>query len=547
MRNKPRVLFNSEFSAFSTGFSTYYLEVIKRFYESGYEVAELAGFCDPSDPRLSDYPWKVYPVVPHKDDKKGNEVYRADPINTFGKWKFEQTCLDFKPTHIAECRDFWYFAYVEKSPFREFFNHIIFPAVDGQPLMSSWMNSIMDADAVLGYTDWGLDVIKEQCPQAKIAGTASPGIDINAYKVIRDKRSHKLAFGMEPDSLIIMTVMRAQRRKLFPDLIQAFQDFLRKAPKELSDKTFLYLHTCWPDLNWDFPKLLKETDISHRVIFTYMCRTCGAVFPSLFQDAKGICKVCQGNNAVMPTSKLGVPREVLGKIYGLADVYVSYSTNEGFAFPLLEAAASGVYPMAVDHTAMSDVIRKLNGVPIKVKRTYREPETHRIMGLPDNDHLVEELIKFLALPMEARAAKGFMSRVAAEKSYGNWDDTALKWMQVVDRLPPKGNWDTPSRLRRPNYNIPNNLGNTQFVRWCIMNIACDPKLINSHFEKTLLRDLNWGRSIDNMTGWGFNDLSMASAQPNIIPVTRQTVVDICGNIVTAFNNWESTRCGGRIG
>ena len=100
------------------------------------------------------------------------------------------------------------------------------------------------------------------------------------YKPVEDKRKHKQFVGLDPDCKIIGTVMRNQRRKLYPDLFEAFKKFLDKA----EDKNYyLYCHTSYPDLGWDIPELLNEHGIGSKVLFTYICPETKKPFVSVFK------------------------------------------------------------------------------------------------------------------------------------------------------------------------------------------------------------------------------------------------------------------------
>jgi len=52
---------------------------------------------------------------------------------------------------------------------------------------------------------------------------------------------------------------------------------------------------------------------------------------------------------------LGMPRELMAKIYQAFDVLLSPSKGEGFGIPILEAQASGIPVICSDHSAMSEL------------------------------------------------------------------------------------------------------------------------------------------------------------------------------------------------
>ena len=62
----------------------------------------------------------------------------------------------------------------------------------------------------------------------------------------------------------------------------------------------------------------------------------------------------------------GVSNEYLSDIVNCFDVYLQYANSEGFGLPQVAAAACGVPVMSIDYSAMSSVVRKLGGTPLKV-------------------------------------------------------------------------------------------------------------------------------------------------------------------------------------
>jgi glycosyltransferase involved in cell wall biosynthesis len=323
---KKRILHIGESSFLSTGYAVYSHEVNKRLYATGkYEIAELGCFAEHNHPMSNRIPWRYYVNMPDKNNP--NEVARFNarqPNNSFGEWKFEETCLDFKPDIVWDIRDWWNCEFEERSPFRQYYHWSIMPTVDAYPQHPQWLGTYINADSVFTYTDWALLVLNQSKNLIKTVGTAAPGADVKTFKPVINKKQHKANWGIPPESLIIGTVMRNQKRKLFPDLFASFAMFLKQAPKIIADKSYLYLHTSYPDW-WDIPSLIHEHEISHRCLFTYKCIDCGTAFPSFYQDARGICIRCKKDRAMLPNTHTGISREELASINNLFDCYVQYA------------------------------------------------------------------------------------------------------------------------------------------------------------------------------------------------------------------------------
>lgn len=546
-QRKKRILMCNEASFLNTGYSTYGYEVLRRLHDTGkYDIAEFATYGHAGDPRARQLPWAWFPNMPDGNNDDQIKEYESKTTNQFGEWRFEETCLKFQPDIVFDIRDHWMFQYQIYSAFRPYYWHVIMPTVDAMPQENIWINDFMQADKVLTYTDFGMKTLNDQAAnQMKLFKTASPGADLDTLKPIANKSELKKSMGLPEDTLIIGTVMRNQKRKLYPDLFLAFAEFLKQAPPELARRAILYCHTSYPDVGWDLPLLLKESGISHKVFFTYICKQCGAVTAMKYTDINAPCRRCSQPKCGFPNPQFGVTKETLGRIYNLFDIYVQYAICEGAGMPQIEAASCGVPIMAVDYSGMEDIVRKLNGTPIKVQRFYREAETHRIMAMPDNQDLINSLISFLSLPTPVRARKGKEARELCEKYY-NWDGVAKIWEEAFDSLPIRPieeTWKSPARIFNPEPfdQATNNMSNEGFVKWAIIHLAKEPRLLNTYVEQKFIRDLNFGQTYDYMGVPYFSDLSSLGIRPKLRPFTRQDFLVELDRLVNMRNVWEQRR------
>jgi glycosyltransferase involved in cell wall biosynthesis len=543
MTRKKRILWVGEASFISTGYATYAREVLSRLHATGkYDIFELGCYGPWGDERASSLPWPYMTAMPRPGDDQDQQQYTAHPINQFGEWRFEEACLRHKPDCVLDIRDWWMVEFQERSPFRPFYHWAIMPTVDAAPQDEQWISTFTNADAVFTYTDWAQEVLRQQGrDKIKLKCPAPPGADTQVLAPVMDRRAHRRAIGVDEDCLIVGTVMRNQRRKLYPDLIQAFAKFLKTAPAELARKTYLYMHTSWPDIGWDIPRLLAEEGVGHRCLFTYVCSHCQASFPSFFADAKAVCRNCGQHQAAFPNSNAGISREGLASVINLFDVYVQYANSEGFGMPLVEAASCGVPVMAVDYSAMSDVVRKLQGIPINVQRYYRESETHCWRALPDNDHFVAELTYFLGLPSAVRQANGMQARQAVLRHY-TYERTASIWETHLDGLEVRDDlWSAPARIHTPVTAVPANLSNDALVQWGIIHVAGRPELLHSYMALRMVRDLNWGATLPQMGGLYFNEASTLGTQARFQPFTRDQALQELLKLCEQKNYWETRR------
>jgi glycosyltransferase involved in cell wall biosynthesis len=544
---KKRILFVGEASYLGTGFSTYWNEVIKRIHATNeFEIAEMGSYSFDGDPRIQSIPWKFYSVVPHPNDAKGNQIFKSDVENQFGKWRFDQICLDFKPDIVATLRDFWMDNFINHSPYRKYFKLIWQLTIDGVPQRDLWLDAYKQCDACLTYSKWGMDVMKKE----GFAGTnlltiASPGADLDVFKPPANKKDHKTKMGIDPNSIIIGTVMRNQKRKLYYDLIESFAKWVQKAKTkghtELVRKTFLYLHTSYPDVGYDIAKAIQEFGVGNKVIMTYLCSNCGVVYPSFFNGELAICRKCKTMSAHPPNANASCSREVLANIMQCFDLYVQYSISEGWGMPLTDAMACGIPCMAVRYSAMEDHLKCPTSIPIEVGRFFYESivETEQRRALPDNNDFVNKLDHFIKLSEEKRNQLSIDTRnyaVENDSVYGqneklprfSWDRTAAIWQNILREYPiydPKDTWlNTIPNIYKPKLSQSlNQLNNLEFIRSIVANVLNRPDLINSQFAIEWIKYLNAGFRING------NER---------INVDRKYVIDTFMKMIEYKNNME---------
>ena len=154
--------------------------------------------------------------------------------------------------------------WIKDNPLRSFFHWVWMPTVDSAPQKREWLETFRTCDAILAYSEFGEKTLAEQSNGTiNTIGCASPAIDPKVYYPFSDKAEHKKSLGIPEDSFVVGTVMRNQKRKLFIELMRSFKLFLDKAPKDIREKTYLYLHTSYPEkVGWDIQGGILETGIA---------------------------------------------------------------------------------------------------------------------------------------------------------------------------------------------------------------------------------------------------------------------------------------------
>lgn len=543
---RKRILFCNEFSLMATGYANYGLELISRLYDlDKYDIAEFASYVSYDDAKTTQLPWKIYTNSPPERDQAAHQQLNSNPTFQFGAWRFDEVVLDFKPDIVVSFLDPWMFEHISSSPLRKYFRFLIMPTVDSRPQQEGWLEMFADADGVFTYSDWGLKVLEEEgAGRIKLIDSAPPCSNIKKFFPIPDKQLHRKEMGFSGDMFIVGTVMRNQKRKLYPDLFDAFNKYLEKCKgSPLYERSYLYCHVSYPDLGWDIPDLVKRYGLGHKIIFTYVCRNCSHIFSSFFKDARTVCPRCGRLEAGLPNTKIFIDPLALGAIMNLFDVYVQYSIAEGFGIPLVEAAQCGVPVMAVDYSAPEDIVRKLEGKPIKVQRLFLEPETMAYRAYPDNEHLADELYHLANDPKGIRDQKGYKSYSLCRKHY-DWNKTAQKWENAIDSLEsPQFGWSDEPRITSPATSLPQNLDNSNFVNWCIVNILGEPEKVNSYLAVKTIKELNYGASIQGFGGLYLNEQSALGTKPTWTECNRETIAQRFYEIAQHRNHWEQRRCG----
>ncbi len=533
-----KVLACGEASFLSSGYAIYMRNLLSELSKkSDLEIAEFGIYADVADKRHQGS-WKFFGNNPVGEAE--NKIYSAHPTNEFGGFRFEETLLKFKPDVVFDIRDHWHFLHEANSPFRRHFKWLVLPAVDAEPQNPDWIATYVKADGVLTYTDWNGKLLQKQS-NGKINWLgAAPNAPESDFIAITNRDELKKVGGLEQYPYIIGNVMRNQARKLYPDLFESFANFLKKTGRE---DVYLWCHTSYPDGNgWDFPFYLQEYSIGHKVLFTYQCLTCGDVKPKRFTDAFSMCDRCNNPTSTMTNPSIGIDSRVLAQIYNCFDLYVQYANSEGLGMPVVEASACGVPVMSVDYSAMSDIVRKVDGTPIKVKGFYHEIATNCKRAVPDNNDLTEQLIKFFNTPKAIHESKRPARALKTRKDF-SWEKTADIWYNAIQSVAKKPSvpWNAQPMIRTINNTPPENLTNGQFAEWLIVSVLQEPERLGSYFHSKLIRDLNYGfMKLDN-AGLYFNEFISVNHAQHYQDFKREDAFKMIANIAHNRNLWEERR------
>lgn len=532
---KKKVLMVTEFSQLPTGYSVYSKELLSRLGRH-FDIAELACYCSSDNPQISSVPWKVYPNKPLANTPEYQQ-YKSSPTAEFGEFSFNSVLLDYQPDFVIDIRDFWMMSFEHNSPFRKFYKHCIMPTVDATPQNIEWIDTYSQADAVFTYSEFGRDTLLKQNPSISFKGVASPCAS-HSFHPIKDKKALRESFGMDDAPFIIGTVMRNQRRKLYPDLFVAFRKFLDETKR---NDVFLYCHTSYPDVGWDIPSLLIQNNLMNRVLFTYKCSKCGHISCAFFSDVMKNCNHCNTFNSGICGINNPLSETELSRVYNIFDVYVQYANSEGFGMPQLEAAQCGNLVLSINYSAMESVINNIDGIPLRYTSLAVEAETGCLRAIPDNEYFVKTL-KSIINDGKKNIHEGGRTCYINTISKYNWDKTAAVWIDYIasaDIIPIQESWKSPINIKQP---APlNNLTTpSDQATFLISEVLCKPELIGGYLWRRLLKELTYKSTVENLNSFYINEHHYKDAL-KMKPFTYKDAYDSMVSLRTYYNTWEQHR------
>lgn len=531
-----RVLAITDFSELATGYGVYCKELLTGLQARGHEIIELACGCTDNDPKLNNVKWTVIANQPSKNSK-ARKAYDELPLSEYGAWQFEDLCITHKPDTILLFRDIWFDEFVLRSPLRDYFSVVCMPAIDAEPQNKNWLKWYEKPDSVLCYTQWGLDMMKNSgynIPTYKIAPPIAP----KEFNRLPNKERFKQALNLG-DIRIAGFVGRNQKRKLFPDLYQAFSQYLKEEP---DSNVYLYCHTSYPDRGWELDEEISKYGISNRVLFTYICQNCRFIEPSLFRGASSYCIRCQYNNSmVLSRGDVSLSNTEMCKIYNLFDLYIQYAQNEGYGMPLAEAAACGVPGVAVDYSAMSEVCKLINGKLIPVIGFHQELETGRKFAIPDNTVLIQYLKDFFSQSYQMQDRDGILARILYQQNW-SFDKTIDTWDEAIKNVKAKLPWNSPARIYPIPENVIQNVDNTYFAKWLIASVLRQPELLGTEIELRLIRDLNNQITVGGCGGQYYHEHNgIINSHVKYEKFDRNIAFNVFRNMLAVRNKWEELR------
>lgn len=529
----------TEASFLPTGYAVYSKELLSRLHANPLlEVAELSCYTDMDNPLYRQIPWRAYANKPLENSPE-MAIYQSSTTNKYGEFTFNTVCMYFRPHFVIDIRDPWMFEFESRSPFRNFFKHILMPTVDSAPQHPEWLDWFSEADGVFTYSEFGLETLANQSNTINLLGVASPCASSD-FEILKNKTGNRTEHSIPNDIYLVGTVMRNQPRKLYPDLFQSFRKVLDNTGRE---DVFLYCHTNYPDVGWEIPDLLMEFNLSNKVLFTYKCKNCSKVSTSFFRDS-----ICQCSNCGhFKNSLAGLGNSLtdteLNKIYNLFDIYVQYANSEGFGMPQLEAAQAGNIVISVDYSAMASVIKSIGAYAVPVLHYSRESDTGCYRAIPDNNAFQEILTKLISKPRHELDQEGSNVSTLTKIIY-NWDKTAHAWADYLtssDTIPDHLTWKSPIAIQKPAPFNPNLMHPKDQANFLVAEVLRKPELIGRYLWRRFMKDLTYGRRLDNTEGNFYFNEHHIKDQVRSKPFSFKDAYGEMIKLREYYNTWEINR------
>lgn len=389
-----RLLWISDSPQTPSGFAAVTRAVCGRLASRGHEL-EILGWQDHW--RTSD--WEGIPVRPVRWDAFGSDVLLS-------------YLLRFRPDFIITLGDPWWLGFMTDPPVQRFLDAsgtrwLLYYPVDGADaegrLPSAWCRVLEAADIPVAMSRFGQAV----SARSGVRSAYLPhGCDLDIFAPPADKAAAKAALGYD-GAFVILSDARNQPRKLLPRMLDIVAEFARGKPDVI-----VHVHAD------------PDDDAASSDLYRYRLREDVAVM--------GLADTVRLTENFKMRSLGGLPVAELARIYEAADAHLLCSWGEGFGLPNLQAAATGVVPIAGAYSASEELVAG-HGFAIPIESSVTDEFGLR-RCLISRDAAVAALERLYRDPAEL-ADRSRRSREFAE-GYA-WDAIADGWDALLRRAAPR--------------------------------------------------------------------------------------------------------------
>ena len=240
--------------------------------------------------------------------------------------------------------------------------------VDGEPFSLGWGNIFEKSDAIITYTDWAIDVIRDRFPHAKQPiSKLYHGVNLQDFKPLPMEKitevRNKYNWG---GKFVVCNINRFQPRKYIPGTARAFSMFAKGYKKCKSCKHEMPIDRKRCEL-CQKSKLSKKGTVKKDVfLWLHMMPREHSMGPSRanllqnhllnagFEDTD-VGSILGVNARNIYAGEVGV--EEVNELYNASNVNISSTLGEGCGLSLIEAQAAGTPSIAPRNSAIPEMLR----------------------------------------------------------------------------------------------------------------------------------------------------------------------------------------------
>jgi glycosyltransferase involved in cell wall biosynthesis len=309
-----RILWMSDTPCRPSGFGYVTCEICKRLAALGYEILVLGWWSGEATTYLG-LQVKPCPVSP------------TGAASAIAKYVAE-----FRPHYLVTLGDIPWLSYLAADDIQNFLSAsgtrwCLYYPVDGAlpdgSLPKDWVRVLSKADLAVTMSEFGLAATA----RCGIGATLIPhGCDTELFRPPQSKEDAKRCFGYE-GKFVVFSDVRNHRRKLIPRTLDIIRQL--KIPR---DRLVFHLHTA-------------ESGQEDAESYRYNLRA--------DMELLGLSFVTGVHGYADP---VGLSMADMASLYAAADVHILTSFGEGFGLPTLQAASSGVVPIAPANSASTELV-----------------------------------------------------------------------------------------------------------------------------------------------------------------------------------------------
>jgi glycosyltransferase involved in cell wall biosynthesis len=287
---------------------------------------------------------------------------------------------------------------------------VIYFPLDSTPFNDHWLGCVGSADAVVTYTEWARDHIKEMIQQTdfpeKEVHAIPHAIDYDVFKVLDTKKSefYRRKRGWA-HKFVVYSINRYQPRKNFAAMLRAFNLFLSGYKKcecgnyynvafskcDLNgcgtDKVasiirgkpdvHYYLHCEWTNYAMGSDRGMPEFDLPSAL------RSAGFTYDQINEKVEVL---SQGSY-----EKGLISLKELNQIYNAGDLFVTSTFGEGWGLTVNEALVTGTPVIVPNNTSMPELVGSCGTIVNNSAFTFLPMDNNSKRPVPSVEGMVEAL------------------------------------------------------------------------------------------------------------------------------------------------------------